>query len=254
MLAAGAATASTSGSGRRRSRDLCETVQNLELSLRLAAAPYQPVDTIADCDERKSRTNDRSWSAIGQTATLVANDHGVLNVEQRAVIVNIGVALANSGFNAASVSLSSQEAAIIQSILNMLFGGSGFPSLNGFTGSTANGSAAISTGSVIAIGNDTTTGIGQSVNGAVSGQGRASASQLAYVTNLGITTGYLLGGAIVVEEVFAIPGLGRLILGAVTERNYPLVQATILMVTIGFVLLNFAIDLIYGLIDPRLRR
>jgi peptide/nickel transport system permease protein len=75
-----------------------------------------------------------------------------------------------------------------------------------------------------------------------------------FVTNLGITTGYLLGGAIVVEEVFAIPGLGRLILGAVSERNYPLVQATILMVTIGFVLLNFAIDLIYGFIDPRLRR
>ncbi len=75
-----------------------------------------------------------------------------------------------------------------------------------------------------------------------------------FVTHLGITAGYLLGGAIVVEEVFAIPGLGRLILGAISERNYPLVQASILMVTIGFVVLNFAIDLIYGLIDPRLRR
>jgi peptide/nickel transport system permease protein len=75
-----------------------------------------------------------------------------------------------------------------------------------------------------------------------------------FVTHLGISAGYLLGGAIVVEEVFAIPGLGRLILGAVTERNYPLVQATSLMVTVGFVVLNFAIDLIYGLIDPRLRR
>jgi len=75
-----------------------------------------------------------------------------------------------------------------------------------------------------------------------------------FVTHLGITAGYLLGGAIVVEEVFAIPGLGRLILGAVTERNYPLVQGTILMVTIGFVVLNFAIDLIYRFIDPRLRR
>ena len=74
-----------------------------------------------------------------------------------------------------------------------------------------------------------------------------------FVTHLGITAGYLLGGAIVVEEVFAIPGLGRLILGGVSERNYPLVQATILMVTIGFVVLNFAIDVIYGLIDPRLR-
>ena len=55
-------------------------------------------------------------------------------------------------------------------------------------------------------------------------------------------------------SVIAERNRGRLILGAVTERNYPLVQATILMVTIGFVLLNFAIDLIYGFIDPRLRR
>ena len=46
-------------------------------------------------------------------------------------------------------------------------------------------------------------------------------------------TGYLLGGAIVVEQVFAIPGLGRLILGAIAERNYPLIQATILVVTVG---------------------
>jgi peptide/nickel transport system permease protein len=75
-----------------------------------------------------------------------------------------------------------------------------------------------------------------------------------FVTHLGITAGYLLGGAIVVEEVFAIPGLGRLILGAISQRNYPLVQAVILMITMGFVVLNFAIDLIYTLIDPRLRR
>jgi peptide/nickel transport system permease protein len=75
-----------------------------------------------------------------------------------------------------------------------------------------------------------------------------------FVTSVGITAGYLLGGAIVVEQVFAIPGLGRLILGAITERNYPLIQATILVVTVGFVVVNFSIDLIYGLIDPRVRR
>jgi peptide/nickel transport system permease protein len=66
-------------------------------------------------------------------------------------------------------------------------------------------------------------------------------------------TGYLLGGAIVVEQVFAIPGLGRLILGAIAERNYPLIQATLLVVTVGFVLVNFVVDLLYGLIDPRVR-
>jgi peptide/nickel transport system permease protein len=74
-----------------------------------------------------------------------------------------------------------------------------------------------------------------------------------FVTSVGILTGYLLGGAIVVEQVFAIPGLGRLILGAIAERNYPLVQATILVVTFTFVLVNFLVDMLYALIDPRVR-
>jgi hypothetical protein len=114
----------------------------------------------------------------------------VLNVDQRAVIVNLGIALANSGFNTASVGgLSAQEASIVQSILNALFGGSGLPALNGFTTSSAGGTAGISTGNVVAIGNDTKTGIGQSVNGMVTGHGRASATQQAYVTNLGIAVG-----------------------------------------------------------------
>jgi peptide/nickel transport system permease protein len=75
-----------------------------------------------------------------------------------------------------------------------------------------------------------------------------------FVTSVGIMTGYLLGGAIVVEQVFAIPGLGRLILGAISERNYPLVQATILVVTVAFVLVNFIVDLLYAVIDPRIRQ
>jgi peptide/nickel transport system permease protein len=74
-----------------------------------------------------------------------------------------------------------------------------------------------------------------------------------FVTSVGIMTGYLLGGAIVVEQVFAIPGLGRLILGAISERNYPLLQATILLITCGFVLVNFLVDLLYLAIDPRVR-
>jgi peptide/nickel transport system permease protein len=74
-----------------------------------------------------------------------------------------------------------------------------------------------------------------------------------FVTSLGVMTGYLLGGAIVVEQVFAIPGLGRLVLGAIAERNYPLIQATILVVTCGFVVVNFLVDLLYLAIDPRLR-
>ncbi|MGL4497228.1 MAG: ABC transporter permease [Beijerinckiaceae bacterium] len=74
-----------------------------------------------------------------------------------------------------------------------------------------------------------------------------------FVTSAGIMTGYLLGGAIVVEQVFAIPGLGRLILGAIAERNYPLVQATILVITFTFVFVNFIVDMLYAVIDPRVR-
>lgn len=75
-----------------------------------------------------------------------------------------------------------------------------------------------------------------------------------FITSVGVLTGYLLGGAIVVEQVFAIPGLGRLVLGAITERNYPLVQATILVMTSAFVIVNFLVDLTYAVIDPRVAR
>lgn len=75
-----------------------------------------------------------------------------------------------------------------------------------------------------------------------------------YITSVGVSVGYLLGGAIVVEQVFAIPGLGRLVLGAISERNYPLVQATILTMTFVFVLVNFCVDLLYAAIDPRVTR
>ena len=72
-----------------------------------------------------------------------------------------------------------------------------------------------------------------------------------FITSVGVSMGYLLGGSIVIEQVFAIPGLGRLVLGAIAERNYPLVQATILVMTIAFVVVNFIVDLLYRIIDPR---
>jgi peptide/nickel transport system permease protein len=75
-----------------------------------------------------------------------------------------------------------------------------------------------------------------------------------FVTSVGVSAGYLLGGAIVIEQVFAIPGLGRLVLGAIAERNYPLVQATILVMTAAFVIVNFVVDLLYAVIDPRISR
>lgn len=71
------------------------------------------------------------------------------------------------------------------------------------------------------------------------------------ITAIGVQVGYLLSGVIVIEQVFAIPGLGRLIIGAVSERNYPLVQGVILMITGVFVLINLLVDLAYAWIDPR---
>lgn len=73
------------------------------------------------------------------------------------------------------------------------------------------------------------------------------------VTLIGIVAGYLLGGSIVVEQVFAIPGVGRLGLQAIVQRDYPVLQAVVLMVTGLFVLVNLIVDVIYVLLDPRIR-
>ncbi|MDQ7843168.1 MAG: ABC transporter permease [Armatimonadota bacterium] len=73
------------------------------------------------------------------------------------------------------------------------------------------------------------------------------------VTLIGIVTGYLLGGAIVVEQVFAIPGVGRMGLQAIVQRDYPVLQAVVLAVAGLFVLVNLVVDLIYVLLDPRIR-
>ncbi len=75
-----------------------------------------------------------------------------------------------------------------------------------------------------------------------------------YITSVGVSVGYLLGGSIVIEQVFAIPGLGRLVLGAIAERNYPLLQSSILVMTAAFVLVNFIVDILYLFIDPRISR
>jgi peptide/nickel transport system permease protein len=72
------------------------------------------------------------------------------------------------------------------------------------------------------------------------------------VTVVGIQVGVLLGGAIVVEWLFALPGVGRMLVTAISQRNYPVVQAGILVVALIFILVNFATDLLYGVIDPRL--
>src|SRR5213078_534578 len=73
------------------------------------------------------------------------------------------------------------------------------------------------------------------------------------VTVAGLQLGQLMAGAIILESVFALPGLGRLVLGAITARDLPLVQGVILFVASTIVLINFAVDLLYGVLDPRIR-
>jgi peptide/nickel transport system permease protein len=77
---------------------------------------------------------------------------------------------------------------------------------------------------------------------------------LPFLTSFGIMAGYLFGGSVVVEQVFALPGLGRLMVGAIAERNYPLVQASILLATLAFVVVNAVVDLLYAVLDPRISR
>lgn len=72
------------------------------------------------------------------------------------------------------------------------------------------------------------------------------------VTVVGIQVGVLLGGAIVVEWLFALPGIGRMLVTAINQRNYPVVQAGILVVALIFIVVNFITDLLYGYLDPRL--
>ncbi len=74
------------------------------------------------------------------------------------------------------------------------------------------------------------------------------------LTLTGILAGELLGGAIVVETVFAWPGIGRLLIQAIAGRDFPVVQAVVLVVAALYVAINLLVDLGYGLLDPRLRR
>jgi peptide/nickel transport system permease protein len=74
------------------------------------------------------------------------------------------------------------------------------------------------------------------------------------LTLLGAQVGYLLGGAVVVEWIYNYPGLGLLTLNAVLRKDYPLVQAIVIVTATIFVLVNLLIDVSYGIIDPRVRR
>lgn len=73
------------------------------------------------------------------------------------------------------------------------------------------------------------------------------------VTVVGLSTGYMLGGAVAIELIFALPGLGRMLVEAVGRRDYPLVEGGVLTIALVLAFLNLLIDVIYALVDPRIR-
>jgi peptide/nickel transport system permease protein/oligopeptide transport system permease protein len=74
------------------------------------------------------------------------------------------------------------------------------------------------------------------------------------VTLVGLQIGFLLGGAVVTETMFAWPGVGRMAVGAITSSDFPLAQGAILMLAIGFIVINLLVDVLYGVLDPRIAR
>ena len=76
---------------------------------------------------------------------------------------------------------------------------------------------------------------------------------LPVVIVVGLRFGYMLGGAVVTEQVFAWPGLGRLLVSAVGQRDIPLIQGILLLFATSFVLVNLTVDLLYGVLDPQIR-
>jgi peptide/nickel transport system permease protein len=73
------------------------------------------------------------------------------------------------------------------------------------------------------------------------------------VTIIGIQFGYLLGGAVIVEQIFALPGLGRQVVTGISQRDYAVVQSTVLVIAACFVVVNLLVDVLYSRIDPRVR-
>ncbi|MCP1848126.1 MULTISPECIES: ABC transporter permease [unclassified Bradyrhizobium] len=73
------------------------------------------------------------------------------------------------------------------------------------------------------------------------------------VTLIGLQIGFLLGGAVVTETVFSWPGVGRLIVGAIVSADVPVAQGAVILLSVGFILINIAVDLLYAVLDPRVR-
>ena len=78
-------------------------------------------------------------------------------------------------------------------------------------------------------------------------------ASLPIVTYMGLQFGLLLGGAIVTERVFAWPGIGQTIVEAILSRDYPVIQATVLVTAVMIMVINFTVDMLYLVLDPRVR-
>lgn len=78
-------------------------------------------------------------------------------------------------------------------------------------------------------------------------------ASLPLITLIGLQLGFLLAGAVVVEAIFNWPGIGKLILDALSSRDFPMIQGGVLVAAVAFVVLNFVVDLLYRLLDPRVR-
>src|SRR5690606_2950738 len=78
-------------------------------------------------------------------------------------------------------------------------------------------------------------------------------SLMSVVTVSGIILSLLVGGSVVLEQVFALPGIGRLVVQGIMARDYPLVQGTMLLLGFSFVIINVLVDLVYTMVDPRVR-
>jgi ABC-type dipeptide/oligopeptide/nickel transport system permease component len=74
------------------------------------------------------------------------------------------------------------------------------------------------------------------------------------VTLIGLQIGFLLGGAVVTETIFSWPGVGRLAVGAILSSDFPMAQGTIIVLSAGFIVINLVVDLLYAVLDPRVRQ
>jgi peptide/nickel transport system permease protein len=79
-------------------------------------------------------------------------------------------------------------------------------------------------------------------------------SSFTLLTVIGLSIAGLIGGALIIENIFALPGVGRLIVNAISSRDFMVVQGAVTVVAVGYVLVNFAVDTLYAVLDPRVSR